>query len=303
MKQHSLKDWSLLLALVAMWGSAFLFNTIALQSFPPAQLVTARLVIGAIVLIVAALWYKVNWKVLDLRLVLWFIVMAIVGNALPFYLIAWGQQTISSSLAGILMAVMPLATLLMAHFLLPEEKLTKRRAIGFSLGFIGIIVLMGPSAMLEIGSSGKTLMAQFAVLGGALCYALGTIIARLRPESSDLLTSTMVLIFASLLTLPFSFINSGATENSFKFTDITPAAAGSALFLGLIATGLATVLYFKLLRSAGATFLSMINYLIPVWALLAGVLLLHESVSSQALIALSIILLGIAVSQVRRRFW
>ncbi len=286
-----------------MWGSAFLFNTIALQSFPPAQLVTARLVIGAVVLIVAALWYKVNWKALNLRLVLWFIVMAIVGNALPFYLIAWGQQTISSSLAGILMAVMPLATLLMAHFLLPEEKLSKRRTIGFSLGFIGIIVLMGPSAILEIGSSGKTLMAQFAVLGGALCYALGTIIARLRPESSDLLTSTMVLIFASLITLPFSFISPDAGENSFIFAEITPAAAGAALFLGLIATGLATVLYFKLLRSAGATFLSMINYLIPVWALLAGVLLLQESVSSQAIVALSIILLGIAVSQVRRRFW
>lgn len=286
------------MALVAMWGSAFLFNTIALQSIPPALLVTLRLVIGAIVLIVASLWYQVDWREMDLHLLLWFLGMAVVGNALPFYLIAWGQQTISSSLAGILMAVMPLATLMMAHFLLPEEKMTKRRTIGFALGFIGIVVLMGPSAIMEISTSGKTLLAQFAVLAGALCYAMGTIIARLRPESSDLLTSTMVLMLASMITLPFSMTGSIPAMES-----ITPAAAISALLLGMIATGLATVVYFKLLRSAGATFLSMINYLIPVWALVAGVIFLQETVSIEAYLALGMILTGIGISQVRRRFW
>lgn len=284
-----------------MWGSSFLFNTIALQSIPPAILVSVRLVIGALVLILVSIWYKVDWRALNGSLALWFLVMAIVGNALPFYLIAWGQQTIDSSLAGILMAIMPLATLVMAHFLLPEERLTKRRAYGFLLGFVGIVVLMGPAAILEIGTSGKTMIAQLAVLGGALCYALGTIIARLRPESGDLLTSTVVLIFASVITLPFSFMN--GSDVPFRLAEVTKVSAAAALFLGLIATGLATVLYFKLLRSAGATFLAMINYLIPVWALLAGVLFLQESVSTRAVIALSIILLGIAISQVRRRFW
>ncbi len=288
-----------MLSLVVMWGSAFMFNALALQSVSPSALVTVRLLIGALVLAAVSIHYRVDWRALDIRLMTWFLAMAIIGNALPFYLIAWGQQQVSSSLAGILMAVMPIATLLMAHFLLPGEPLTPRRIIGFLLGFAGIVILMDPASLREIGAGDHSgLLAQIAILGGALCYALGTIVARLRPESDDLLTSTMVLTFAALITLPFSL--AGGHPLTGKLSTIALAAI---LFLGVVATGLATVVYFVLLRRAGATFVSLINYLIPVWALAAGVLFLHETVGWRAIIALTIILAGIAVSQARWRFW
>jgi len=289
--RHTPKDWLLLLTLVAVWGSAFLLNQIALASFPPTTLVAFRLMIGGLVLVVAMWFYQIPWHSSPILLG-YFLVMAIMGNALPYFLIAWGQQYISSGLAGILMAIMPLATLFLAHFFIPSEPLSGRRVIGFILGFIGIIVLMGPQSLLEVAQTSKTLLAQLAILGGALCYALGTVIARLRPESDDLLTATMVLILASLVMLPTSLL----VETPW-FKPINIATTGAITLLGLIATGLGTVLYFKLLRSAGATFLAQMNYLIPVWALAAGVIILNEQVTTKALVALTIILLGIAISQ------
>jgi drug/metabolite transporter (DMT)-like permease len=250
--------------------------------------------IGGLVLVVAMWFYQIPWHSSPI-LFGYFLIMAIIGNALPYFLIAWGQQYISSGLAGILMAIMPLATLFLAHFFIPSEPLSGRRVIGFILGFIGIVVLMGPQSLLEVAHTSKTLLAQLAILGGALCYALGTVIARLRPESDDLLTATMVLILASLVMLPTSLFVEAPW-----FKPINIATIAAITLLGLIATGLGTVLYFKLLRSAGATFLAQMNYLIPVWALAAGVIVLNEQVTTKALVALTIILLGIAISQSHR---
>lgn len=292
--RHSAKDWLLLLTLVVMWGSAFLLNQIALESFPPTTLAAFRLIIGAIVLIIAMWWYDISWRS-NLKLLGYFLAMAVIGNALPYFLIAWGQQYVSSGLAGILMAVMPLATLFLAHFFIPSEPLNTHRVVGFAFGFTGIVILMGPQTLLEISNAGSTLLAQLAILGGALCYALGTIIARLRPESDDLLTATMVLILAGLVTLPTSLL---IESPWIKPTSI--AAISAIALLGLIATGLATVVYFKLLRSAGATFLAQMNYLIPVWALAAGVVFLNEQVTPKTALALLVILFGIGISQSRR---
>ncbi|RUM93687.1 MAG: EamA/RhaT family transporter [Thiothrix sp.] len=292
--RHCVKDWLLLLTLVVMWGSAFLLNQIALGSFPPTTLVAFRLIIGAIVLIIAMGWYAIPWHSSP-KLLAYFLAMAIIGNALPYFLIAWGQQYVSSGLAGILMAVMPLATLFLAHFFIPSEPLNTHRVIGFVFGFAGIVVLMGPQSLLEVSHAGTTLLAQLAILGGALCYALGTIIARLRPESDDLLTATMVLIFAGLVALPTSLV-----VESPWISPLSVAATASITLLGLVATGLATVVYFKLLRSAGATFLAQMNYLIPVWALAAGAVFLNEQVTPKTALGLVIILLGIAISQNRQ---
>ena len=292
--RHSARDWLLLLTLVVTWGSAFLLNQIALESFPPTTLAAFRLIIGAIVLIIAMWWYGISWHS-NLKLLGYFLAMAVIGNALPYFLIAWGQQYVSSGLAGILMAVMPLATLFLAHFFIPSEPLNTHRVVGFAFGFTGIVILMGPQTLLEISNAGSTLLAQLAILGGALCYALGTIIARLRPESDDLLTATMVLILAGLVTLPTSLL---IESPWIKPTSI--AAISAIALLGLIATGLATVVYFKLLRSAGATFLAQMNYLIPVWALAAGVVFLNEQVTPKTALALLVILFGIGISQSRR---
>jgi len=289
---RSSKDWFYLLALVAIWGSAFMFTRIALASFPPATLVALRLCLGAITLIASLAFIKNKSQSINRKLLGFFIVMAIVGNSAPFFLISWGQQYVSSGLAGIMMAIMPLATLFMAHFFLPNEPLTRRRLVGFTLGFIGIVVLIGPNALLEIKTAGITSLAQLAILGGALCYAAGTIIARLRPESNDLLTAMAVLIIASLLMLPVSLI----TETPW-IKPVSIQTGLALLFLGVVATAIATFIYFRLLRSAGATFISQINYLIPLWALAAGALFLDEKITWNSVVALVLILGGIAVAQ------
>ena len=271
-----------------------MFTRIALDSFPPMTLAASRIAIGAATLSLVFPLLKITRSVITPRLLLFFLLMAIVGNSAPFYLISWGQQFVSSGLAGILMAIMPLATLFLAHFFLPNEPLTKRRLLGFALGFAGIIVLMGPGALTEVRTAGITFYAQLAILGGALCYAVGTIIARLKPESDDVMTALAVLIVATIIMLPASLL----LETPWV-KPVSPSTALALLFLGIIATAIATVIYFRLLRRAGATFLSQINYLIPLWALGMGVIFLDETITWNSVLALILILGGIALSQVQ----
>jgi drug/metabolite transporter (DMT)-like permease len=132
--------------------------------------------------------------------------MALVGNAVPFFLITWGQQRIDSGLAGILMAVMPLTTLVLAHFFVAGERMTGRRTLGFALGFVGLVVLMGPEALRELGGGASDVARQAAVLCGALCYAANTIIARRLPETHPLVASTAVMLLASIVMVPAALL-------------------------------------------------------------------------------------------------
>lgn len=287
--RHPMSHWVLLLALVAMWGSSFLLTKIAVTSFAPSQVVSGRLVLAAGVLLVLAMLMGRKfprgvpvWSYLGL--------MAVVGNVLPFTLISWGQQRVDSGLAGILMAVMPLATMVLAHFFIDGERMRRHRILGFTVGFVGIVVLVGPQALGQLGGSGEVLVAQLAILGGALAYAVNTILARRRPQSDVWVTSASVLGFAAILSLPLS--------GPLGFPAEMPGGAVLAVAtLGLVSTAAATVGYFKLIALAGPTFLSQINYLIPLWAVLMGMLFLGERPDWNALVALLLILAGIAVAQ------
>ncbi len=137
-----------------------------------------------------------------------FAALAILGNCLPFYLIAWGQQFIDSALAGILIAIMPLATLVLAHFFIAGERMTAPRArSGFATGFAGIVVLMGPAALAGLGGSPVKALAQAAVLAGALCYAGNSVLARRTIATDFLVASTAVLIVAAALMVPVALVD------------------------------------------------------------------------------------------------
>ena len=293
MSGHRLSDWLLLASLVALWGSSFMLTKLALATLSPSTVVAGRLTLGTVVLLALV---AITRKRLPApgRLWLFLIANAITGNCLPFYLISWGQQSIDSGLAGILMAVMPLTTIILAHFLVPGERMNANKTAGFALGFIGIIVLLGPDVVLDAAGAGEKLIAELAVLGGALCYAVTTIITRRRPPSDALGASAGVLLVASLIMAPLVF---GAQPQA-----MTGVSTGSALALsalGVFCTGAATVVYFKLIDSAGPSFLSQINYLIPLWAAFAGALLLNEKLDWHHIVALAIILAGIALAQRR----
>lgn len=289
-----LLHWLLLVALVAMWGSSFLFTKIAVAAIAPLDLVAGRFVLASLVL-VALLVATRRGLPRGLRLWLFIAAMTLIGNCLPFWLISWGQQRIDSGLAGILMAVMPLATVMLAHFF-AGERLNRFKAAGFLVGFVGIVVLVGPAVLLELGGSGTTLVSELAVLGGALCYAVNTIIARRRPESDALAVSAGVALTACLVMAP------AAAATGLPDPLRLPASAVIAVvWLGVVSTATATVVYFKLITLAGPSFLSLINYLIPAWAVLMGALFLGERPAWTALAGLVLILSGIGLAETRGR--
>lgn len=294
--RYTHSDWGLLLALTVLWGSSFLFTKIAVTVIPFEWVAAGRLVIGALLLmaLAGALGRSVPRGG---RLWLFLLLIALFGNALPFFLIAWGQRSIDSGLAGILMAIMPLATLSLSHYLVPGERLTARRLAGFLLGFAGVVVLMGPAALLKLGEGGGNLLPMLAVLAGAVSYGVSAILARLRPPSDTVSSAAASVLLAALMAVPFVL---RAPWPQPIGTDVVPALA-SVAWLGVLSTALAAILYFRLIRSAGPAFVSQLNYLIPLWAVLIGMLFLGERPQSKHLLALTLILGGVLLAQLDRR--
>lgn len=289
-------DWLMLGALTAMWGSAFLFTKLAVGGLAVEHLVFARLVLAALLLLAVAGAMRRRLP-RGSRVWTFFVLIALLGNLLPFSLITWGQRTIDSGLAGILMAVMPLATLGLAHLFVPGERLTKARVWGFVCGLGGVVALIGPEALLAIGGERGPLLPMLAVLAGAVCYGISAILARLRPSTDALTTAAAVTTLAALMALPTAL----ASESALVPDRLTLAVIGSVLFLGVFSTAAAMLVYFRLIQSAGPGFTSQLNYLIPLWAVAIGILFLGETPTASHLLGLLLIFGGILVARQPRR--
>lgn len=277
------RHWAVLGVLVMLWGSSYLAVEFALSLWQPAQIVALRVLAGSVVLLLATLAGR-HALPRDLRHWSWFLAIAVVGNCLPFFLISWGQQQVESGLAGILAASTPLCVMLLAHFLLDDERLSRWQVLAFLLGFAGIVVLMGPDSLAALGGSGDRLLSQLAVFGGAVCYAVATVSARFMPAAHPVVTSTGVMLLATLMMSPW-----GASGIS-----LLPAAEPKVIaaigFLGLLGTGFASILYFYLIQETGARFTSLLNYLVPVWAVTLGAWVLGERLPISSWLALAMIL-------------
>lgn len=290
-------EWGLLFALVALWGSSFMLVRVSLDAFTPIAVTAGRLLIGAgvLLLLLALTRRRLPWSA---QTWVFFSAMAIVGNAAPFFLIAWGQRDIPSGLTGILMAVMPLVVLVLAHFLVVGERLTTRRLAGFTLGFIGVLVLTGPEARAAWVGREASFVPQLAVLGAAVCYGIAAIIARRGPVLNPVVTAAAVLAIAGIVAgaiLLAAGLREGEAAAAHEVIGLWPALA--LLALGALSTALATVVYFSLVARAGPTFLSLINYLIPVWAVVLGTLALGERLPARAFAALGLILAGVVLAR------
>ncbi len=288
-----LGDWITLSVLTVLWGTAFFFNELALASFPPSVLVAGRIIIATTVLLLY-LWARGIKLPTSGRAWVPMIVLAILGNVLPFRLIAWAQNHIDSSLAGILMSVMPLFVLTLAHFFLPGSRLTRARVAGFALGFSGVVLIIGPEALGGL-TNNMALWGAIAVLGAAFSYSVSSIYARRLGATDAVQLSGGMLLAACLISMP------GAVNDASLVATPGTAALLSLGVLGLLSTGLATLLYFRLVQGPGPAFLSIVNYLVPVVAVLAGALLLDESVSSSVFAGMALILSGIALSELGDR--
>jgi drug/metabolite transporter (DMT)-like permease len=280
-------NWVLLLSLVALWGTSFLGIKVSLQSFTPDQVVVLRLSIGAIVLIAFML---ARGKRLPTKPIAWahFMLLGLVGNVLPFWFIAQGQVFVTSGMAGLLMAIMPLITLILAHFFITGENLNRNKLLGFVFGISGIILILGPTIL----GSENSLVGCLLVLSAAVLYAANTIIARRLPVYSSAVVSSGVVICAALISLII-----WPSVLDIDWHQVPNLTLFTIVWLGIFPTGVAAIIFFVLIRRTGPTFLSNINYLIPLVAYFMGALVLGELVVWHDMIALLAILFGIAVSR------
>jgi len=283
----------MLAALVALWGSNFMFIKLGVAEVPPATLVATRLVIGAVILVAVVRALGYTFPSIG-RAWIPYVVLAVVGNCMPFWFITWGQTSIDSALAGILMAIMPLTTLLLAHFFVAGEHMTRNRVLGFLLGFVGIVVLMGPAALAGLGGAPIEVLAQLSVLAGALCYAANGVIIRVTLRGDVMVASAAIIAVAAAVSVPVALV----VDQPWHL-DPGWSAVSILFWIGVGPTAIATLVHLKLIASAGPTFMSLINYCIPIVALLIGVALLGEDPGANAYSGLLLILAGIALSQLR----
>ncbi len=287
-------NWAKLLFLGVIWGASFMAVSLALTGFQPLTIAALRISLGAVSLIAVLFVMRIGLPSVRTRegRIIWACAcgMGFFSNALPFTLLSWGQTHVASGFAGVCMAVVPLFVLPLAHALIPGERMTLRRSIGFLIGFAGVVVLIGLDAFRSAGSDFESL-ARLACLGASLCYAIGSILTRLCPPVNMLALSTAALLSGAVMMLPTALWVEGAPE----LPDALPL--GAVLYLGLLPTALAQVLLVQVARSAGPAFLSTVNYQVPVWSVIFGAVLLGEALPPQLFAALALILTGLALSQ------
>ena len=289
---RGLERWLLLLVLSIGWGSSYLFQDEAVGELEPLAVSAVRLAVAAAI-VYGALRLQGQRLPREARLWLFFFAIGLIGNLLPFTLITWAQEGVKSSVAGILTAVVPLITLMLAHFF-GDEALSWRRVLGFLLGFAGVVALFGPQAVEEGFATGQ-LLPYGALFAGAVCFAATAVIAARMPTVQPMAATAGVLIAAAVLTVPAALLFSGGLPER-----PTLDAIGSLAVLAVIITPWATYAYFRLVRLSGPAFLSLFNYFNPLVAVAGGVLILGERLPSTAALALGLILGGIAVSEYRR---
>ena len=284
----------MLLVLSVLWGGSFFFTEIALVDLPPFTLVLGRVAIAAMIL-----WWVVLLRHIaiphDPKIWLGFLVMGALNNLIPFCLIVWGQTHIASSLAAILNATTPLFTLIIAHLATKNEKLSRRKVIGVLTGFSGVIIVIGlPDAIMESSISNVTniaALAPFAVLLAAVSYGCAGVFGRRFKNSPPILTAAGQTSASSLMLIPLCILIDTPWNLPFPKTETILAVLGIAAF----STALAYILYFQLLNRAGASNLLLVTFLIPVSAILLGVLFLGETLALRQIGGMAVIGLGLAV--------
>ncbi|CUH68346.1 putative inner membrane transporter YedA [Thalassovita autumnalis] len=292
--QPGLINWIKLITLGIIWGASFMAVSVALNDMGPMSIAAVRILIGA--LSVLALIRVMGISLPSLSSgegrIIWLAAagMGFFSNALPFTLLSWGQTYVNSGFAGVCMAIVPLFVLPLSHVFVPEERMTFRRTLGFSVGFVGVLVLIGLDAFASAGTDFESL-ARIACLAASLCYAIGAIITRLCPQVNMLSLSAAALICGSVMIVPVALWQEGVPS----LPTTTPLLA--ILYLGIFPTAVAQILLVQVARSAGPSFLATVNYQVPVWSVIFGALLLSEAVPPQLFAALALILGGLLLSR------
>lgn len=282
------KNVLLLVMLAAMWGPSFLFIKVAVEEIPPLTLVLGRVSIGAIFLLIVLLSQRRRLP-RDRRLWKSLAVMAMLHNTLPWVLLSWGEQYIDSSLASILNGTTPIFTIVLAHFMVEDDRITSSKLLGVVLGFAGLFLLIVPS--LTDGVQATT-WGLVAVAVAAALYGVAIIYSREHLRGlPPLVAPATQLSLATLFMLPVTLL----VDRPWTMESPSAAALGSLVALGIFGTGLAFIVYYRLIETADSTYVSMVTYIIPVFGVILGVLVLDEQLTWHTLAGFALILFGVMV--------
>jgi len=280
-------EWLTFFALGFMWGSSYLFIKIAVDSFGTFTLIALRLLIGAAFLWVA---FRLNGTSLprERRIYGHLIVMALINITIPFGLITWAEQSVDSALAAILNATVPLFVIVIAPMFLPDEPIRLNGVVGLAVGFIGVVLLVSPGLVNATGD----LAGSVALIGSSLAYALGNVYNRrnvrgLPPLVPAVFQVTFALVIVSVLAL--------VLERPWETAHPDAGAWFSVVWLGIFGSGLAYVLYFRLLGRWGATRTALVAYLLPVYGIVLGFLVLQEHVDVTLILGTALVIAGVAL--------
>ena len=286
---NSFYKWFYFILLVIMFGSAFLLIEISLKSFSPSIIAFTRVFIAAIILLVYSLIKKYSFEFIRSNFVLLFI-LGLSGTSIPFFLISWAQQTINSSVTGILIGFMPIFTVLGSHFYFKYEKLNIKTFFGFMLGFFGLFILLlnndGSISMYD------NFLAKFAVILGAFFYALNALLVKKIRGVHVIPLSASVMLFSAFQLFALLILNHNTYNINFHLDSVI-----SLLIMSVFSTALATVIYYKIIHDYGPSFLSLVNYPIPIFAFFIGVVFLKESANIFSIVSLLLIIVSIYLSQ------
>lgn len=284
------KHWFVFILLGAIWSSSFMWIKIAVNEIGPMTLVAFRVLFGLLFGVAVIFIQRVQ---LPRSLKQWspLLILGITNVAIPFFLISWGEQSIDSAVAAILDATVPLFTILIAHYLLHDDKMTVPKVLGLLMGFAGVVVLMSK----DIGDSLGSVLGQLAIVLASAFYAGSAVYARRTTEDTPgilrsvgpLVSSTAVMWLATFL------VESPVEIPQLGITWI------ALLFLGIVGSGMAFILLYYLIHEIGPTRTSMVTYLFPLGGVLLGVAFLNEELSWQVLVGGVLVILSLVVANLQ----
>ena len=283
MRQPKLIDYILLTFLALIWASAFFNIKIATNSFGPVTISFLRVFFGAIPVLLLCFYKKIKIEAFS-KDWHWFAMIGFINLVAPFFLIAYGIKEVQSNLAAILMSTTPLSSTILGHFFTNNEKFNFVKTIGILIGFSGIVYLFSDNLLIN----DNNFISALLILLGSTCYVIGGVLTlKISKKKNENVTGS-ILIWAVIILIPIVLI----LEKPWEVTPTTEATI-SVIYLGLVATGLAWLLRFRILKNNGLIFQSQVAYLIPIFGVILGFIFLNEIITSKVIVSLLLVILGI----------
>ena len=283
MKQANLTDYILLTILSLIWASAFFNIKIATESFGPITISLLRVFFGSIPVLLICFYKKIvieafskDWH--------WFMLIGFINLVVPFFLISYGVKSVQSNLAAILMSTTPLSSTILGHYYTKNEKFNLKKTLGILIGFAGIIYLFSDNILIDENNFISALL----ILLGSTCYVIGGVLTlKISKKKNENVTGS-ILIWAIIILIPLTLIFE-------KPWNIIPSIEStiSVIYLGIVPTGIAWLLRFRILKKNGLIFQSQVSYLIPIFGIMLGYIFLKELITYKVLVSLLAVVVGI----------